>query len=62
MRFSTGLLLILLIFSCNDSGKWHEKAEKLQKERDSLQFVCDSLQSERDSKNIKVDSTTQETE
>jgi hypothetical protein len=42
MRFSTALLLILLVVSCNDTDRLQRKVEKLQRENDSLKSECSS--------------------
>ena len=54
MKFSTFLVIIILLVACNEESNHKLQISKLKRANDSLRSVCDSLHSECSSKNIDL--------
>jgi len=54
MKFSTFLVIMILIVACNEESNHKLQISKLKRANDSLQTKCDSFHAECDSKNIDL--------
>lgn len=54
MKFSTFLVVMILIVACNQESNHELRMRNLKRDNDSLQTACDSLRSECNSKNIDL--------